>query len=546
MSFHSRKVLFLVLGLSYLCVTDIFAQVDTAWVRRYNGPADSTDSPAAIAVDHSGNVYVTGLSYGIGTQLDYATVKYYSNGDTAWVRRYNGPGNMDDLAWAVAVDDSDNVYVTGRSWSSEEGNDYATIKYFSNGDTAWVRRYASPDITWDEAKCVIVDDSGYVYVSGNSSGWATIKYYPNGDTVWLRRYGFGNMAAVVVDKSGNIYETGRSENGADYLTAKCYANGDTAWVRRYNGPGNSWDYAYAIAVDDSGNIYVAGSVTISESEQDYGTIKYYPDGDTAWIRTYKGPTGWNEAYAVALDDSGYVYVTGNSSTDYATIKYYPTGDTVWVRRYNGPAGSSDFARAIVVDKFKNVYVSGYSWGSGTGADFATIKYYPNGNTAWVMRYNGPANGSDAIQFQNQLAMDDSGYVYVTGDSYGIGTNIDYATIKYVQSPSGVEDETQVLEKPSEFSLSQNYPNPFNPSTTIHFTVHRPSSAVRSPVLTTLVVYNVLGETVKTLLSEPKEAGEYTIRWDGKNDRGEQLSSGVYFYELKVGDQPSVKKMVLLK
>ena len=95
----------------------------------------------AIAVDENGNVYVTGRSYNSGTGYDYATIKYNSSGDTMWVRRYNGPGNSDDEATAIAVDGSGNVYVTGYSDDSGTSYNYATIKYNSSGDTMWIRRY---------------------------------------------------------------------------------------------------------------------------------------------------------------------------------------------------------------------------------------------------------------------------------------------------------------------------------------------------------------------------------------------------------------------
>ena len=94
-------------------------------------------------MDDSGNVYVTGNSNGSGTYDDYATIKYLPNGDTAWVRRYDGPDASADCAYALVVDGSGNVYVTGNSHNTID-KDFATVKYLSDGDTAWIRRYDVP------------------------------------------------------------------------------------------------------------------------------------------------------------------------------------------------------------------------------------------------------------------------------------------------------------------------------------------------------------------------------------------------------------------
>jgi len=445
------KLLLTFLSVLFLALP-LFAQsVDTAWVRRYNGLGNSGDAASAIAVDGSGNVYVTGHSDGGWTGVDYATIKYYPNGDTAWVRRYNGPGNSYDYAQAIAVDGSGNVYVTGSSDGSWTFRDYATIKYYSNGDTAWVRRYNGlgnlDDVAWD----ISVDVSGNVYVTGYSvvrestqyHDYATIKYYPNGDTAWVRTYnGPGNLGdyavAIAVDGSGNVYVTGQtlgSGTGNHYATIKYHPNGDTAWVRIEN----SGYWASAIAVDGSGNVYVTGQHGGSGENIDYATVKYYPNGDTAWVRRYNGPRNVDDvALDIAVDDSGNVYVTGETDGhwvspdyDYGTIKYYPNGDTAWVRRYNGPQNLDDIAYAIALDGSGNVYVTGESGGSWTSQDYdyGTIKYYPNGDTAWVRRYNGPGNSGDAA---SAIAVDGYGNVYVTGGSWGSGGFYQYATIKYVQ------------------------------------------------------------------------------------------------------------------
>nr|NIU38672.1 hypothetical protein [Candidatus Bathyarchaeota archaeon]NIV43626.1 hypothetical protein [Candidatus Bathyarchaeota archaeon] len=104
------------------------------WVARYNGPGNGCDRAYALAVDGSENVYVTGYSYGSVTNLDYATVKYDSEGNELWAARYNGPGNGHDRAFALAVDGSGNVYVTGYSVGSGTSTDYATVKYDSEGN----------------------------------------------------------------------------------------------------------------------------------------------------------------------------------------------------------------------------------------------------------------------------------------------------------------------------------------------------------------------------------------------------------------------------
>ena len=113
-----------------LPAVQVFAQsVDTAWVRTYNGPGNLADSATALAIDDFGNVYVTGSSYGGGTSTDYSTIKYYPDGDTAWVRRYNGPNDSTEVATALTIDDSGNIYITGFSYGNETSADYLTIKY---------------------------------------------------------------------------------------------------------------------------------------------------------------------------------------------------------------------------------------------------------------------------------------------------------------------------------------------------------------------------------------------------------------------------------
>ncbi len=467
----SRNKYLLILVLLGLIGLAYAAQVDTAWTRRYDGPANSTEYPRAVAVDGAGNVYVTGSSWGIN--YDYATIKYNSAGDTLWLRRYNGPGNNKDVAYTLAVDGAGNVYVTGQSKNAGGNYDLVTIKYTPDGDTTvaaggWVQIYDGPPGNDDDIAYAIALRSDTVYVTGQSWGsgtgsdYVTIKYTPDGDTAvanggWVQRYNgpAGNSTdcanALAVDGTGNVYVTGNSKNAGgnyDYATIKYTPTGDTAvanggWVQRYDGPGNSDDYAYALKVDGTGNVYVTGKSKNAGGNYDYATIKYTTAGDTTvaaggWVQRYDGPANGTDvanALAVRADT---VYVTGQSagigtgSYDYATIKYTPAGDTTglgWVRRYNGPVNSTDCAYALAVDGAGNVYVTGQS-PSTTDYDYATIKYNSAGDSLWVARYDGPESGPD---YAYALAVDGTGNVYVTGQSLTSATTYDYLTIKYFQS-----------------------------------------------------------------------------------------------------------------
>jgi hypothetical protein len=93
--------------------------------------------------------------------------------------------------------------------------------------------------------------------------------------------------------------------------------------------------------------------------------------------------------------------------------------------------------------------------------------------------------------------------------------------------------------PTRYSLSQNYPNPFNPVTTIAYSLPEQSHVM-------LEIFNILGQRVRTLLGAFQSAGYHRITWDGKDDQGKDVSSGIYFYRLEAGDFTDSKKMVILK
>jgi hypothetical protein len=289
-------------------------------------------------VDGGGNTFVTGYSASSNVypyyNYDYTTIGYSSAGVPLWTNRYNGLGNDDDQATAVAVDGSGNVFVTGQSGNTNGYTDYPTIAYSGAGLPLWTNRYNSPGNSYDQATAVAVDRSGNVFVTGRSYGsYATLKYSSSGTALWT------NAAA--------------------------------------GGPGT----AVALVLDGSGNVFVTGDSHYHIGDSIYETWKYSSPGVALWTKYYFqdfiDPVDYPTALAV--DASGNVFVTGHSTrfsdpSSYATVAWSGAGVPLWTNRYRGPGNTNDVATAVAVDRSGNVFVTGYSSGSGSSYDYATIKY----------------------------------------------------------------------------------------------------------------------------------------------------------------------------
>ncbi|MBL7883029.1 MAG: SBBP repeat-containing protein [Bacteroidia bacterium] len=369
------------------------------WVAQYNGPGGGLDQAHAIAVDAVGNVYVTGWSYGGGTTgFDYATVKYNSAGVQQWVARYNNTTNGTDEAFDVAVDNSGNVYVTGTSDGSGTNSAATTVKYNSAGAQQWANRFNGAGGGIDVAYAIFVDKvtgesyvTGYAFQSAAASyDYVTIKYNTAGAQQWATQYNgpdskYDEARAIDVDASGNVYVTGYSQTSVltnyDYATVKYNSAGVQQWAQRYNGTGNDLDRANAIKLDASGNVLVTGkSVGAGTAAEDIVTIKYNNAGAQQWLMRYNGVSnGYDEGKSVTTDALGAVYVTGYSFTtgannDYTTIKYDVAGNQEWITKLNGTGNNADQAAAIGIDAIGNIYVSGLSRGAGSNEDYLTVKY----------------------------------------------------------------------------------------------------------------------------------------------------------------------------
>lgn len=414
------------------------------WVRRYDGMAGAFDLASGLVVTAQGTAYVTGCSK--GTLIDYATLAYDQAGQNVWVKRYNGPANGLDLAAGLTLDPQGNLYVTGESAYEGAATHFTTLAYTPAGQQSWV---SSSGGFFEAAHALGVDSQGNLIVTGISYDFAseedflTVKYNPEGAEVWAQRFTSPGQhwdapAAMAIDGEDNVIVTGVSESATPSLrgfaTVKYNVLGVKLWEKFYQGPEPGGEEAKAVATDAQGNIYVTGRSRGNGTDYDYTTIKYSPGGNEIWVKRYNGPgNGVDEPAAIAIDAQGNVYVTGRSQGhgtyfDYATIKYSPGGRRMWVNRYNGPGRGADEATALCLDGQGNVLVTGTSYGSGTGMDYATVKYNADGQRQWVKRYSSPGENWDGAA---AVAVDAQGNVYVTGSSYkNEASSYDYVTLKY--------------------------------------------------------------------------------------------------------------------
>ena len=181
-------------------------------------------------------------------------------------------------------------------------------------------------------------------------------------------------------------------------------------------------------------------------------------------KSLRGP-GNDRATGVAVDSSGNVIVTGYSgysagnpsatnSYDYVTVKYSSDGMTLWTNRYDGPGNNQDYPRAVVVDAGDNVIVTGYSTGSGSGYDYATVAYSRVGLPLWTNLYNGSLNANDAAA---ALVVNKAGDVFVTGYSYRYGSGADWTTIRY--SSAGADVTALAIAYTTTNTVAVYWPSP---------------------------------------------------------------------------------------
>jgi hypothetical protein len=425
------------------------------------------------------------------TEIDYANLPtpVINAGRGANTLTGNGPlertfalgsTGTDHIANAVTTDGQGNFYLTGyfhgtvdfdpssnvQALTSAGNYDGYVAKYSPTGGLIWVRQLVSSGSDSCDGYGVAVDGSGNVYVSGDFSGTATLggttltnptgyagfaaKLDPAGTVLWARALALGNDGGdayrLAPDGAGNVYAIGdfqgtvsfggttlTSAGGYDVYVAKLTSAGTVAWAKRLGGGGQ--DYVYGLALDRSGNVYVAGdfqgtaifgtfSLTTTGS---YGAFVARLDGSgtVKWARGLTG-SGEVDGYGLALDGSGNVYVAGPftgtaqfgastltsaGSYDVFVAKLSSAGAVQWGRRFGG-SGWDVAGNALAVDGSGNVYVGGTFQGTST---FGTTTFTARG------LYDGflmELDGAGTVSWAKQLAGGDVGVWGLAVDGAG--------------------------------------------------------------------------------------------------------------------------------
>ena len=319
---------------------------------RYYGDSGDWEELIDMTIDINGNIYITAKDSQIGNYR-WVTLKYDGNGNLLWTSIYNGNANGDDFPFALTVDNSSgSIYVTGDSQEypippGDDAGSYAftTVKYYSNGQQAWVKNYygAGPDPIAIGKSIIVINDepyvTGYATISYNDRNYITIKYNTYGVQQWVSQYGYtpsGQDYAnkIAADNYGNIYVTGKSHSSAyaqksyDYATIKYNPNGVQQWVMRYDGLANEIDEATDIKIDNEA-VYVTGTSdrdpNYNYDDYDYVTVRYslsWPvcSGEDDPGISLKNLTKINDSSAIAVGINGTIKYTTDKGLEWRQLQ----------------------------------------------------------------------------------------------------------------------------------------------------------------------------------------------------------------------------------
>ena len=410
------------------------------WTRQLG--TSSLDASWAAATDANGNILISGETNGsIGGQSSAGSVdafvrKYDASGNTLWTRQLGTSST--DLSASVATDASGNVFISGYTFgslggqSSVGGGDAFVSKYDALGNPLWTRQFGTSD--YDVSLGVAADTDGNVFITGftegdlygpNAGDAGTYdaflsKYDTLGNPVWTRQLGTSSLDAswaAATDANGNILISGEtngsiggqsSAGSVDAFVRKYDASGNTLWTRQLGT--SSTDLSASVATDASGNVFISGYTLGDLDGTNAGGVdaflsKYDTSGSLLWTRQL-GTSSSDASWGVATDTAGNVFINGSTDGDlYGSnagggdaflSKYDTLGNLLWTHQIG--TSSNDDSRGVAVDAVGNVFISGFTYGSLGGQPSA-------GNyDAFVVKYNVPEPATLGLLLVGGLAL----------------------------------------------------------------------------------------------------------------------------------------------
>jgi hypothetical protein len=460
------KKIYLFISILIMISFQVYPQVHLDWLNRFNPQIQGGNWGSAkelhMVVDDEGSVYICGPTQNYTTGSDIIIIKYNSQGDSIWGNRYDSSTPeyfLNDKPLAMAIDKNKNVIIAGNLEvvTGSTHGEGLVIKFGTDGDTLWTRRYKENLSDYNFFRDVVLDDNNNIYVTGlrckTTADYeaVTIKYDEGGNQIWMSKYDYMNMletADEICMAPGQefCYVTAHSgTTQGSYLRVIKYncQSGDTVWTKvcPTNGYGR-------LCTDHDGNILVATTVGQAYPYKgDIMLLKYAPNSDLSWFQTFSGSEfGSDDVRDLKVDENNNIYVAGVSflyttpytegDPNWTTIKYDPAGNVKWVRLYDRPGSiwyDSDLPCGIEIDNSGNVLVAGQALESSTlGYDYILLKY--DGQTGETLDtyfyYNISGTGIGINDFANAMVMDNSGNIFITGTLWSEATSrLDFATMK---------------------------------------------------------------------------------------------------------------------
>ncbi|MDD5530031.1 MAG: T9SS type A sorting domain-containing protein [bacterium] len=487
--FNNRSTVTLILigiVLYFVKINSLICAPGTTWTKTYGGTKN--DKGYCVQQTSDSGYIITGETYSYGAGYkDVYLIKTSPIGDTLWTRAYGGI--KDDCGNSVQQTTDNGYIITGYTDSYGAGNsDVYLIKTNSSGDTLWTKTYGGTSTDWGES-VQQTQDGGYIISGG------TYSYGVNG-TVYI----------IKTNSSGNVL-----------------------WTKTYGMTGI--DCGYSVRQTSDGGYIITGETALA-----YGIgfanvlfLKLNASGDTSWTKTYGGTTLDDYGFSVRqTNDGGYIIAGGTYSfgagyADAYLVKTNSIGNTLWTKTYGGT--EYDLLESVNQTSDSGYILTGGISLSGTQKDLWVLKTDLLGDTMWTKVYGGTKDDWGHCTQQTT----DGGYIIVgETSSYGAG-GYDVYLIK-VGDGAGIEE----IHKKAQSITLQNQPDPFTQSTLITY-----SLSVKSKV--SLIIYDISGNYIKTLVNEQKLAGTYSTTLNAK-----ELKTGVYFLTLSTGTSKTTKKLILMK